>query len=73
MMEHFIVKHTGLSLWINWLIIAGLMECGHYLMNGYEPLTAFALLVAVSGLIASVVTTVKEEYGKKRMRHNIQR
>ena len=73
MMEHFIIKHTGLSLWVNWLIVAGLMELGHYLMNGYKPLTAFALLVATSGLIASIVITVNEEYGKRRMRRNIQR
>ena len=68
MMERFTVKHTGLSLWVNWLIIAGLMKLGHYLMNGYKPLTAFALLVAISGLIAALLITVEEEYEKRRLR-----
>ena len=68
MMERFTVKHTGLSLWINWLVVAGLMKLGHYLMDGYKPLTALALLVAVSGLIAAIIITVEEEYGKRKMR-----
>jgi len=72
MMEKFVVKHTGLSLWINWLAIAGLMKLGHYLMDGYKPLTAFALLIAASGLIAAIIVTFGEEYGRKKM-HEIQR
>jgi len=68
MMERFTVKHTGLSLWIHWLVIAGLMKLGHYLMDGYKPLTAWALLVAAGAIISAIWITIEEEYEKRRLR-----
>jgi len=66
MMQRFTIKHTGLSLWLKWIIIAALMAGGHYLMDGYKTLTAVALLVAVSGVIAAIIVTIEEEHGKRR-------
>lgn len=68
MMEKFVVQHTGITYFFYWMIIAGLMKLGHTLMDGYLPITAYALLFSVSALIAALIVTIKEESAKKRLR-----
>lgn len=47
-----------IDLWLFWIAIAGVMYLGHFLMDGYKPLTAYALLGFASGIVAAVTVTI---------------